>query len=203
MQLTSTFLACAVFTGAAIATSNAAAIKADISSLSAYLNQLSGDATQFNSTTTGIPFALQVQIDAVNIDKILQQATQDCQSSSALSDDDSLAIGVQLLSVSDTVTSTLKVIQNKATAFDGLKPIVLNSLYALKADTDTFANALKPKLAAFEQFVAPAIISNLDAGFNSAIKAYGGTTCKHRFVQNLFHDFSFAARTNTILDALD
>lgn len=186
MQLTGAFLTCAIFTGTAIAASNAAAIKADISTLSAYLNQLSGDTAQFNNTTTGIPFALQVQIDAVNIDKVLLQATKDCQSSSALGDDDSLAIGVQLLGVSNTVTSTLKAVQNKATAFDGLRPIVLNSLYALKADTTTFANALKPKLAAFEQAIAPSIISNLNTAFNSAIKAYGGTPCKPHFIRRSY-----------------
>lgn len=178
MQFSKIFSVCAVFAGAAVAASNAAAVKADITTLSNYLNQLSGDVQQFKDLTTGIPFALQVQIDAVNIDKVLLQATKDCQSSSAFGDNDSLAIGIQLLGVSNTVGTSLTAIKKKAAAFEGLQPIVLNSLYQLKADTNTFAKALTAKLSAFEQALSPAIVSGINNNFNSAIKAFGGTVCK-------------------------
>lgn len=167
-------LVASLLAGSALAVNKTAALKQDITDLGAYLDQLNGDTNQFKDTATGIPFALQVQIDAVNIDKVLLRALSDAQQSDKLSDGDSLSLGLQLVGVSNKVNSTLVNVGSKAGAFGDLRPIVLKSLYNLKADTDAFGKAFVAKLALLEQAIAGGVTTNIDNAFNRAIVQYGG-----------------------------
>ena len=112
--------------GSAIVAATAAdTMKADITTIDNYLKQLSGDIDQYTGT---IPYALQIQIDSVNIDKVLRQATADANAASTYSDGDSLSIGLQVIGLSNDVNSTLAKLNSKASTFGELKPIVLKSL---------------------------------------------------------------------------
>jgi hypothetical protein len=146
----------------------------DITTLSNALNTLSTDNDAVVPGVAGVPFALQVQVDAVSIHNIIQQATRDANSSPPFGSDGSASVATSIINLEPHVQSSLQDVSSKSTTFGDLGPIVLSSLYQLKNDTDAFGKAVTAKLDPDFAAVAPSIIEMIDGYFNDAIVAYGG-----------------------------
>lgn len=153
---------------------NADAVVNSVYTIGNTTSLLNSDVQNFNGSTVGIPWALQVQVDAVNLYRELKTGTQAAQSSSNFGEPGSSQVSTALLNIVDLVKTALKNTAGKASTFADLRPLVLASLYQLKMQTDLFANATIEKLAATEKSVAPTIKMDLDESFNDAIAAYGG-----------------------------
>lgn len=172
MKFTNILSAC--LTGAALVWADATAVNNQLSVIATYTALLNSDAQQFNSVVTSLPFALQVQQDAVLLYRQVNIGTSLSQSSANFGEPGSLQVSATLVNLSNQVQNALSTISSKASTFGELGPIVLASLYSLKNSTDVFADATIAKLALIEAAAAPIVKQNLDNAFNSAIQAYGG-----------------------------
>lgn len=163
--------------------STQAALAADASSVIGVLlqignatAQLSSDTSKYNGGVAGLPFAIQVQQDAVYIHKLTIVGTDEANASGPFGTDTpgSIDVADALLTLSGQVSETLNVAKGKAELFGELKPIVLSTLYGLKLDTNTVAKATIEKMGEEEQAIAPIALDQLNGDFNSAIEAFGG-----------------------------
>ena len=144
----------------------------DIGNISTLITTLDNDAKAVTSGVAGLPGALQVEVDAVALDKSILTGLNDAQSSDAFGTTGSLTIGLSLIALAPKITQTLKDVAAQNETFGELGIIVLSSLYQLKQDTDAFSAAVVAKLEALEAALAPSIVSSIDAAFESAIAAY-------------------------------
>lgn len=168
-----TKLAVALFTSVAIA-ADANSVVTLIKAIGTSTNQLGLDVSRYNGGVPGLPYALQVQQDAVFVHKQILLATTEAQNSGPFLEPGSLNIAAALLEVTGTVTNTLRNTASKNKAFGELGPIVLASLYQLKLDTNNLATEIVKRLALVEQLAAPLVVGTLNTEFNNAIVAYGG-----------------------------
>jgi hypothetical protein len=169
MRISLATLSCAFALGVA---ADYQTVNYDIGNISALLTTLDTDVQGVAAGTPGIGFALQVELDSVNLDKKILQTIQDIHQSPNFGTGGSLEIGVNLLLLEPKINQTLADVASKKTAFGGLGPIVLACLKQLKLDTDLLGAAIVPKLDALEQAIAPGVISNIDKSFASALAAY-------------------------------
>ncbi|KAF2165862.1 hypothetical protein M409DRAFT_55242 [Zasmidium cellare ATCC 36951] len=153
---------------------DAAAVQTQIAVIGNYTSLLRSDVNNYNGSTPGLPWALQVQQDAVNLYRQIEQGTTLAKASGNFGEPGSFNVAAALLSITGTVKGTLSDTAAKAPTFDDLGPLVLGSLYQLKASTDGFGKAIVDNLAPIEKALAPAVQADLDNSFNSAITAYGG-----------------------------
>lgn len=144
----------------------------DIKTISKGLTTLDTSVQNMLPGIPGLPFALKIQVDAVNLDKHLLTGVKNAQASSAFGGGGSLEVGLQLIALKPKITSTLDQLSAKNTTFDELGIIVLASLYALKNHTDAFGAAILPKLDSLEAGIAPGVIKSIDQAFDGAIAAY-------------------------------
>lgn len=149
--------------------------KADIDTISSLLDTLSSDAKNMKTGDAAVPLALQVQVDAVNLDKAIISSTANAKSSSNFGDDGSLQVGLALVGVQPKITTVLGDISSQSGTFGDLGIIVLATLNQLKEDTDAFAAAIKSKLATLEDAIAPGIVDSIDKAFNDAITEYNSS----------------------------
>ncbi|KAG4431937.1 hypothetical protein IFR05_012582 [Cadophora sp. M221] len=147
---------------------------ADINTVSNLVIILDNDTNAVLPGVAGVPFALQVEVDAVNLDNAILAATRDANASPPFGEPGSLSVSGAIINLTSKVQKALSDVTARREAFGELSPIVLSSLYQLKKDTDVFGKAVIAKLGTVEQAVAPAIIAQIDGYFNSAITAYGG-----------------------------
>lgn len=157
---------------------DAAAVQTQIEVIGNYTTLLRSDVNNYNSSIQGLPWALQVQQDAVNLYRQIEQGTAMAQASGPFGEPGSSNVASSLLNITGTVKRTLDETAAKSTTFEDLVPLVLGSLYQLKASTDDFGTALTAKLAPAEQSAAPEVQAELDNSFNKAIQAYGGKSAK-------------------------
>lgn len=144
----------------------------DVGNISALLTTLDADVQGVVLGTPGLGFALQVEEDALILDKKILQTIQDVNASPPFGTAGSLEVGISLLALEPKINQTLGDVASKNTAFGGLGPIVLACLKQLKKDTDKLGSVIVPKLDALEQAIAPAIISGIDNAFTTALAAY-------------------------------
>lgn len=165
-----------LITSASIASvaADAAAVQTQIAVIGNYTSLLRSDVNNYNGSIPGLPWALQVQEDAVNLYRQIEQGTSLANASANFGEPGSLNVASALLSITGTVKGTLNDTAAKASTFADLGPLVLGSLYQLKASTDGLGKAIVDKLEPIEKALAPSVQSDLDNSFNSAIKAYGG-----------------------------
>ena len=154
--------------------------KADIDTISSLLDTLSSDAKNMKTGDAAVPLALQVQVDAVNLDKAIISSTANAKSSSNFGDDGSPQVGLALVGVQPKITTVLGDISSQSGTFGDLGIIVLATLNQLKGDTDAFAAAIKSKLATLQDAIAPGIVDSIDKAFNDAITAYN-RSCEFYF----------------------
>lgn len=146
----------------------------DIANITTLLTTLTTDANAIAPGIEGLPAALQLEVDATNLHNRILTSIDDANASTAFGTGGSLTIGLSFIALEPKIVSTLTAVAAKNVTLGDLGIIVLSSLYRLKQDTDTFGTAAVAKLDALEAAIAPAIINNIDAAFNSAISAYGG-----------------------------
>ncbi|KAH7360929.1 hydrophobic surface binding protein A-domain-containing protein [Rhexocercosporidium sp. MPI-PUGE-AT-0058] len=146
----------------------------DITTVGNLITVLDNDTLAVVPGVAGVPFALQVEVDAVNLDNAILAATRDVDASAPFGEPGSLSVSGAVINLTSKVQKALADVTAQKDAFGELSPIVLSSLYQLKMDTDVFGKAVIAKLALVEQLLAPAIIAQIDGYFNSAITAYGG-----------------------------
>ncbi|KAF2753101.1 hypothetical protein EJ05DRAFT_505293 [Pseudovirgaria hyperparasitica] len=163
-----------------LAFSTQLAFAADASSVIAKLYQIgngtvqiTNDTAAFTGGVSGLPYALQVQQDAVIVHEYAEFGTMESNAAAPF-EEASIDVADVLLTLSDQVTSTLKGVQGKASTFGELGPIVLATLYQLRLDTNALANATIAKMTEDIQAIAPIAVEQLNAAFDGAIAAYGG-----------------------------
>jgi hypothetical protein len=144
----------------------------DIGNISTFITTLDKDTKAVTSGVTGLPAALQVEVDAVALDQRILAGLSDAQTSDAFGSFGSLIIGVSLINLAPKIAQTLQDVAAQNETFGELGVIVLSSLYQLKQDTDAFSAAVVAKLDALEAALAPGIVSSIDAAFETAIAAY-------------------------------
>ena len=144
----------------------------DIGNISSLITTLDTDAKAVTAGVTGLPAALQVQVDAVILDERILAGLGNAQASEAFGSVGSLTIGLSLINLAPHITQTLQDVAAQNASFGDLGIIVLSSLYQLKQDTDAFSAAIVAKLDALEAALAPSIVSGIDAAYQSAIAAY-------------------------------
>jgi hypothetical protein len=148
-------------------------VRQDIANISTLLDELDADANAVAPGIAGLPRALQVQVDAVNLHKRILSGGDNAEASPPFGGG-SLSVGLDLIQLEPKISDTLQGIVDKNDAFGELGIIVLSSLYQLKQDTDEFSDAIVKKLGPLEQAIAPLIIRRIETAFNNAITAYGG-----------------------------
>lgn len=153
---------------------NATTVTTQIQVITNYTQLLNSDVLNNNGSIQGLPWALQVQLDAVNIYRQIQNGTAQANASASFGDAGSQTVAAALLNTTSVVQTALNSTQSKVSAFGELGPLVLGSLYQLKQATDTFSEVLVPKLSVVYQMASPVIVAELDTAFNNAIVAYGG-----------------------------
>ncbi|PVH73524.1 hypothetical protein DL98DRAFT_431165 [Cadophora sp. DSE1049] len=159
---------------AALSVADYNTVISDITNVGSLISILDNDALAVVPGVAGVPFALQVEVDAVNLDNAIIAAKRDADASEPFGEPGSLQVSAAILNLTSKVQKSLADVTSQKSAFGELSPIVLSSLYQLKQDTDAFGKAVIAKLGVLEQALAPAIISQIDGYFNSAITAYGG-----------------------------
>ncbi|KZZ94308.1 Cell wall galactomannoprotein [Moelleriella libera RCEF 2490] len=152
---------------------DAQTVRDDVAKLNTLLKTLSSDVKLVKAGSLGIAQALQVEVDAVNIHKLLITAYNDAKASPPFGSS-SFGVGLDFLKLEPQVKQTLRDVSSQKDVFGELGIIVLSSLYQLKMDTDNFGAAAVEKLALLERAIAPAILKKIDGEFNDAIVTYGG-----------------------------
>jgi hypothetical protein len=146
-------------------------VLSDIKNISTLLTTLTDDVKAVVPGIPGLPYALQVQVDAKNLDKRIQTGAADANASEPFGDG-SLQVGLALINLKPEIESSLKQIEGKNETFGELGVIVLSSLLQLKRDTTAFSDQIVPKLADLEAGIAPGIVDDIEKAFDGAIAAY-------------------------------
>ncbi|KAL4915695.1 cell wall galactomannoprotein [Aspergillus aurantiobrunneus] len=116
-----------------------------IDSISTLLTDLTESVDAVTSGIPGLPFALQVQVDATTLDKQIITGAQNANASEPFGGG-SLQVGLALLDLQPVITSSLDHISEKNTTFGELGIIVLASLLQLKRHSTAFSDQIVPKL---------------------------------------------------------
>lgn len=146
----------------------------DLDSLDGALTTLSSNVADVVPGVAGLPIALQVQVDAVNLDKVLVTAIENVNASPGFGIIGSPSISVKLIALAPKITSTIGAVGKKSGDFGDFGPVVLASLYQLRQDTSTFADGVVDRLDPLYAAVAPVIVNAIDSSFDGAIDKYGG-----------------------------
>lgn len=154
----------------------------DISNISNLLGSLSTDAKAIVAGVNGLPTALDLQVDAVNLHTSILTSIDHANALPKFGTVGSLSIGVSFIALAPKIVSTLQVVAGKNATLGDLGVVVLSSLYQLKQDTDSFGKVVVTKLDVLEAVIAPPIIKIIDDAFNSAIVAYGGKSEHYLFL---------------------
>lgn len=150
-------------------------VKADIGNITTLLNTLGEHAQEMKSGMAGVPIALQVQVDAVKLDKVIREGTQHAKDSDPFGGQGSLQVGLALVALKPKIISTLDDMAKQQETFGDFGIFVLQSLRQLEKDTDAFAAAVTEKLSGLEKSIAPGIIKSIDGAFDKAVKKYEST----------------------------
>lgn len=148
-------------------------VKADLATILGLLQTMNEDVAHVFSGPEILPYALQVQFDAVGIHEQLLTAHDNAKASPAFGSG-SFSVGLDLINAQPKISDTLESIQDKEEEFGDLGIIVLSSLYQLKADTSSFSDAVIEKLGPLEQSLAPGVVKKIQDSYDEAIAAYGG-----------------------------
>lgn len=168
----SNFVGLFALSGAARA-SDFQTVRDDITKISTILQQLNEDAKGIQAGSAGIARALQLEVDSLNIHKLLLSTLQDTKASPPFGDH-SIDVGGDFLNLQPVINDTFKTITGVQGNLQELSLIVLANLYQLKEDTDTLGKEVSGKLSSDFQAVAKQVLGEIDDTFNAAIKAYGG-----------------------------
>ncbi len=148
-------------------------VRDDIAKLGVLLQGLEADAKGIQAGSLGIARSLQLEVDSVEVHKLLLSTTADTKASPPF-EDHSIDVGGDFLNVQPAINGVLTTITNLKANLEELRPVVLACLYQLKQDSGALGKEVTAKLNGDFQEVAKQVLSEIDDSFNTAIVAYGG-----------------------------
>ncbi|OAA70817.1 Cell wall galactomannoprotein [Akanthomyces lecanii RCEF 1005] len=148
-------------------------VRDDIANISAILQHLDTDAKGIQAGSVGIARSLQLEVDSVQVHKLLLSTTDDTKASPPF-EDHSIDVGGDFLNLQPVINGLLKTITDLQPNLKELSPVVVAILYQLKQDSDVLGKEVSGKLSADFQAVAQQVLGEIDDTFNTAITTYGG-----------------------------
>ncbi|KAF8869152.1 hydrophobic surface binding protein A-domain-containing protein [Infundibulicybe gibba] len=160
---------------APIAQGTVAQVKADIAKIATQVHALDNAVTKPGGSLLS---GLTLQASALGLKSALDAGTVDAKATSTpIAESDAKAIFMAIQGLEPTIQHTLKqTIANKSALekipVTGISGLVLQTLKGLQASSNAFATALIAIAPGDLKTEANAIKSNIDVGFEAAIKAY-------------------------------
>ncbi|OAQ97759.1 hypothetical protein LLEC1_00547 [Akanthomyces lecanii] len=148
-------------------------VRDDIANISAVLQHLDTDAKGIQAGSVGIARSLQLEVDSVQVHKLLLSTTGDTKAAPPF-EDHSIDVGGDFLNLQPVINGLLKTITDLQPNLKELSPVVLAILYQLKQDSDVLGKEVAGKLSADFQTVAQQVLGEIDDQFNTAITTFGG-----------------------------
>ncbi|XWW95729.1 hypothetical protein V2A60_003696 [Cordyceps javanica] len=148
-------------------------VRDDIANISAVLQSLDTNAKGIQAGSLGIARSLQLEVDSVQVHKLLLDTAEDTRASPPFQDQ-SIDIGGDFLNMQPVINSVLESITNLKSNLQELHLVVLACLYQLKQDSDALGKEVAGKLSSDFQEVTQQVLTEIDDAFNAAIIAYGG-----------------------------
>ncbi|KAJ6784711.1 hypothetical protein PWT90_00454 [Aphanocladium album] len=148
-------------------------VRDDIAKISTLLQRLDADAKGIQAGSLGIARALQLEVDSVQVHKLLLSTKDDTVASPPFQDH-SIDVGGDFLNLQPVINGVLNTITDLKGNLYELRIVVLASLYQLRQDSDALGKEVSNKLSDDFQAVAQQVLSEIKDAFNGAITAYGG-----------------------------
>jgi hypothetical protein len=101
----------------------------DIAVLDQMLSGLDNNTLALIPGVAGVPYALQIEVDSVNVDMSIITATRDANASAPFGEPGSINVAQAILNLQPMIKKTLSDVSAKNATFGDLGPIVLSSLY--------------------------------------------------------------------------
>lgn len=148
-------------------------VRDDIANISTILQRLDTDAKGIQAGSVGIARSLQLEVDSVQVHKLLLSTTDDIKASPPF-ENHSIDVGGDFLNLQPVIDGLLKTVTDLQPNLKELSPVVIAILYQLKQDSDVLGKEVSDKLSADFQAVAQQVLGEIDDTFNTAITAHGG-----------------------------
>ncbi|KAK6815487.1 hypothetical protein RU639_008768 [Aspergillus parasiticus] len=152
-------------------THDATAVINDLTKITTDLSALTKSIVAYNG---GIPAALDIQVKEMAVERDLDQATRDTTTATPFTVSERATTTSALLGLEPDIRTALMTLVQKKPLVDGVKigSIVRMNLVNLRTKTGTLSTALQNKATAVDKDTLATKTTELDAGFESAIKAY-------------------------------
>ncbi|KAB8277590.1 hypothetical protein BDV30DRAFT_234465 [Aspergillus minisclerotigenes] len=152
-------------------THDATAVINDLTKITTDLSALTKSIVAYNG---GIPAALDIQVKEMAVERDLDQATRDTTAATPFTVSESATTTSALLGLEPDIRTALVTLVQKKPLVDEVRigAIVRMNLVILRTKTGTLSTALQNKATAVDKDTLATKTTELDAGFESAIKAY-------------------------------
>ncbi|KAB8198957.1 hypothetical protein BDV34DRAFT_231679 [Aspergillus parasiticus] len=152
-------------------THDATAVINDLTKITTDLSALTKSIVAYNG---GIPAALDIQVKEMAVERDLDQATRDTTAATPFTVSESATTTSALLGLEPDIRTALVTLVQKKPLVDEVRigAIVRMNLVNLRTKTGTLSTALQNKATAVDKDTLATKTTELDAGFESAIKAY-------------------------------
>ncbi|RAQ52498.1 hypothetical protein AFGD_004886 [Aspergillus flavus] len=152
-------------------THDATAVINDLTKITTDLSALTKSIVAYNG---GIPAALEIQVKEMAVEGDLDQATRDTTAATPFTVSESATTTSALLGLEPDIRTALVTLVQKKPLVDEVRigAIVRMNLVNLRTKTGTLSTALQNKATAVDKDTLATKTTELDAGFESAIKAY-------------------------------
>ncbi|KAE8315180.1 hypothetical protein BDV41DRAFT_575205 [Aspergillus transmontanensis] len=152
-------------------TRDATAVINDLTKITTDLSALTKSIVAYNG---GIPAALDIQVKEMAVERDLDQATRDTTAATPFTVSESATTTSALLGLEPDIRTALVTLVQKKPLVDEVKigSIVRMNLVNLRTKTGTLSTAVQNKATAVDKDTLATKTTELDAGFESAIKAY-------------------------------
>ncbi|RAQ60981.1 hypothetical protein COH20_004851 [Aspergillus flavus] len=152
-------------------THDATAVINDLTKITTDLSALTKSIVAYNG---GIPAALDTQVKEMAVERDLDQATRDTTAATPFTVSESATTTSALLGLEPDIRTALVTLVQKKPLVDEVRigAIVRMNLVNLRTKTGTLSTALQNKATAVDKDTLATKTTGLDAGFESAIKAY-------------------------------
>ncbi|GMF75717.1 unnamed protein product [Aspergillus oryzae] len=152
-------------------THDATAVINDLTKITTDLSALTKSIVAYSG---GIPAALDIQVKEMAVERDLDQATRDTTAATPFTVSESATTTSALLGLEPDIRTALVTLVQKKPLVDEVRigAIVRMNLVNLRTKTGTLSTALQNKATAVDKDTLATKTTELDAGFESAIKAY-------------------------------
>ncbi|KAH8690522.1 antigenic cell wall galactomannoprotein [Talaromyces proteolyticus] len=158
----------------------------EASSVISGIQKISDAVITLNKTVSSYPggiegtiTALDILGDSFSLEHAITSTTSDAKQSANFTDTESQSIAQAFVNLVPTIQSSLTTIEGKKSEFQhgllglaSLDWVVEDLLKTLKSDSDALSTAVIAKLTSTWAGVAPLVVSQIDAAFETAITTY-------------------------------